>query len=44
LGAVALHERRCPGTTLVVVERCGHLSTMERPDEVSAALRRWLVG
>jgi pimeloyl-ACP methyl ester carboxylesterase len=43
---LALHEEIAaliPGATLVVVERCGHLSTMERPDEVSAALRRWLV-
>lgn len=31
-----------PGATLVVVEACGHLSTMERPDEVNAALRAWL--
>jgi pimeloyl-ACP methyl ester carboxylesterase len=28
---------------LVVVEDCGHLSTIERPAEVSAALRRWLL-
>ncbi|MPZ10278.1 MAG: alpha/beta fold hydrolase [Kiloniellaceae bacterium] len=28
---------------LVVVEDCGHLSTLERPDEVNAALRRWLL-
>jgi pimeloyl-ACP methyl ester carboxylesterase len=44
---LALHEEIAaliPGATLAVVERCGHLSTMERPDEVSAALRRWLVG
>ena len=31
-----------PGARLEVVDRCGHLSTMERPDEVNAALRRWL--
>lgn len=31
-----------PGAALTVVERCGHLSTMERPDEVSRALRDWL--
>jgi pimeloyl-ACP methyl ester carboxylesterase len=44
---LALHEEIAaliPGATLVVVERCGHLSTMERPDEVNAALRRWLAG
>jgi pimeloyl-ACP methyl ester carboxylesterase len=27
---------------LVVVEECGHLSTLERPDEVNAAMRAWL--
>jgi pimeloyl-ACP methyl ester carboxylesterase len=31
-----------PGARLVVLERCGHLSTMERPDEVNAALADWL--
>jgi len=29
---------------LVVVERCGHLSTLEQPDKVSAAMRHWLLG
>jgi pimeloyl-ACP methyl ester carboxylesterase len=33
-----------PGSRLEVVEDCGHLSTLERPVEVSAALRRWLAG
>jgi pimeloyl-ACP methyl ester carboxylesterase len=28
---------------LVVVEDCGHLSTLERPAEVNDALRRWLL-
>ena len=32
-----------PGARIAVVERCGHMSAMERPAEVSAALRRWLV-
>lgn len=27
---------------LVVVEHCGHLSTLEKPEEVNRALRRWL--
>ena len=27
---------------LVVLEECGHMSPLERPEEVSAALRRWL--
>jgi pimeloyl-ACP methyl ester carboxylesterase len=31
-----------PGSELVVIEECGHLSTLERPDEVNAAMRRWL--
>lgn len=31
-----------PGAELVVVERCGHMLTMERPAEVNAALQRWL--
>lgn len=31
-----------PGAELAVIEDCGHLATMERPDAVSAAMRRWL--
>ena len=31
-----------PGATLEVLEECGHLSTLERPAEVSEALRTWL--
>jgi pimeloyl-ACP methyl ester carboxylesterase len=31
-----------PHSTLVSVPRCGHMSTMERPVEVSAALAEWL--
>jgi len=27
---------------LVVIPKCGHMSTMERPDEVTAAMRAWL--
>ena len=27
---------------LVVLEQCGHMSPLEKPDEVSATLRRWL--
>jgi pimeloyl-ACP methyl ester carboxylesterase len=30
------------GATLEVIEDCGHLSTLERPAEVSDALRTWL--
>ena len=32
-----------PGAKLVVVEECGHLSTLEQPAVVNAALRGWLV-
>lgn len=31
-----------PGARLAVIERCGHLATMERPAEVSAEMRAWL--
>ena len=31
-----------PQGELVVIESCGHLSTMERPAEVNEALRSWL--
>ena len=31
-----------PGAELQVIEACGHLSTLERPQEVNAALRAWL--
>ncbi|HZQ01463.1 MAG TPA: alpha/beta hydrolase [Reyranella sp.] len=30
------------GSELHIVERCGHLVTMERPDETNAILRKWL--
>ena len=30
------------GSTLTVVPDCGHLSTMEKPDAVNAALKAWL--
>lgn len=31
-----------PGAKLVVVPDCGHLSTLEKPDAVNAALKVWL--
>jgi len=31
-----------PNARLVIIKECGHLSTMERPAEVNAELRRWL--
>ncbi len=30
------------GSELIVVEQCGHLVTMEKPDETNAILKRWL--
>ncbi len=42
---MALHEElaeNIPGSKLRIVEECGHLSTLERPDEVNDALREWL--
>ena len=31
-----------PAAKLAVVEECGHLATLERPDAVNAAMRAWL--
>lgn len=31
-----------PGAELVVVEECGHLPALERPEPTTAALQRWL--
>jgi pimeloyl-ACP methyl ester carboxylesterase len=42
---VAFHEElaeNIPDARLRVIEKCGHLSTLERPDEVNIALREWL--
>jgi len=42
-----LHEEIAalvPSATLVVIDHCGHLSTLEKPGEVNAAMRRWLIG
>lgn len=36
--------RALPAAKLRVIEECGHLATLERPAEVSAALQRWLSG
>ena len=33
---------KIPGSQLAIIPDCGHMSTMERPGEVSAALRTWL--
>lgn len=45
LTPVAMHQEMAnliPESILKIVEECGHLSTMEKPEEVSAALREWL--
>ena len=33
-----------PSATLVVIEDCGHMSPLERPQEVSSAMADWLAG
>ena len=45
LTPLPLHEEMAsliPCSRLRVVEKCGHLSTLERPEAVTAALREWL--
>jgi pimeloyl-ACP methyl ester carboxylesterase len=40
-----LHEEMAgliPGSWLRVIDECGHLSALERPEGVTAALREWL--
>jgi pimeloyl-ACP methyl ester carboxylesterase len=40
-----IHEEQAKGlgdAELVIVPSCGHLSSIEQPDRVNAALRRWL--
>ena len=44
---VPQHEemaRAIPGAQLRLIEDCGHMATVERPDEVTAALQAWLAG
>jgi pimeloyl-ACP methyl ester carboxylesterase len=44
---VALHEEMAaaiPGARLVVIEQCGHLSSLEQPQTITALLRDWLHG
>lgn len=36
-----MHER-IAGSKLVIVERCGHMSTMEQPEAVTRAMADWL--
>jgi pimeloyl-ACP methyl ester carboxylesterase len=35
-------SRAIPGSRLVIIEDCGHLSSLEQPQAVSALLRYWL--
>jgi pimeloyl-ACP methyl ester carboxylesterase len=45
LTPLGLHEEiaaRVRGALLQVIDDCGHLSTLERPEEVNTALREWL--
>ena len=47
LTPVSLHEELAegiPGASLRKIEHCGHLSTLERPEEVTNAMREWLEG
>jgi pimeloyl-ACP methyl ester carboxylesterase len=42
---VSQHEEiaaAIPGANLVIVEDCGHMSTVEQPHAVTRALRDWL--
>jgi pimeloyl-ACP methyl ester carboxylesterase len=32
-----------PRAKLIVVEECGHMSTLERPQAVNKAMREWLM-
>lgn len=43
---LAVHQamaEKLPNNRLVIVEHCGHLSTMEQPEVVTQALRDWLL-
>jgi len=47
LTPLAQHEemaRLISGARLVVIEDCGHMTTMEKPEAVTAVLRYWLQG
>ena len=42
IGFAKIGSAKIAGSQLVIVPDCGHMSMMERPAEVSAALRTWL--
>ncbi len=47
LTPLALHEamaKDIPKAELVVIEDCGHLAPIERPEETTEAMRSWLEG
>jgi pimeloyl-ACP methyl ester carboxylesterase len=47
LTPLKLHEELAaliPSATLRVIEHCGHMTTLERPDQVNDAMRAWLPG
>jgi pimeloyl-ACP methyl ester carboxylesterase len=33
-----------PQSKLVIIENCAHMAPMERPEDVTSALRNWLTG
>ncbi|MBA2492786.1 MAG: alpha/beta fold hydrolase [Gammaproteobacteria bacterium] len=35
---------KIPNSRLVIIEECGHLSAIEQPEQVTAAMRAWLKG
>jgi pimeloyl-ACP methyl ester carboxylesterase len=42
---LAQHEEMAamiPGAVLEVIDDCGHMATMEQPERVADAMRRWL--
>ena len=46
LTPVELHEEMAatiPGARLATIEECGHLSTLEQPQALTALLRQWLL-
>lgn len=37
-------HRLIKNSELLMLDHCGHFSTLEKPDEVNAALRNWYLG
>lgn len=45
LTPLAWHEdmaKRIPNAKLAIIEKCGHLATLEEPEQVTSLLRQWL--